>query len=184
VDGWEARSEDREISGTIISVHGVEVSVLAIRALTLSDLQEVMEVQRSAYLDALVEPEASFACKLRLPGSVALGAFEGGRMSAYLLCHPWSLGKTAPLNACDLVLPRSPSCMYFHDLAVRPERRGQGLADRLVSEALSIAEARGLHACALVAVQSSRPFWERHGFRSQAELEYVAEVRAHYMVRR
>jgi len=182
--GGSAEGEDREMSGTNICILEVWGGMIVVRALTQSDLREVMKVQRSAYIDALVEPKASFSCKLRLPGSVALGAFEGGGMSAYLFCHPWSLGETAPLNACDLVLPGSPSCMYFHDLAVRPECRGRGLADRLVSEALSIAEARGLHACALVAVQSSRPFWERHGFRSQAGLEYGAGIRAHYMVRR
>lgn len=155
--------------------------MLAVRSLTASDLPEVMDVQRSAYVDALLESEASFASKLRLPGSGALGAFEDGALSGYLFCHPWTVGTVVPLNASDLTLPNAPDCLYIHDLAVRADRRGRGLGDRLVIEALGLAERSGLKACALVAVQVSRPFWERHGFRARSELEYG--VRAVYMVR-
>jgi len=180
VAGRETGTED-PVDGTFICFLGVSGDVLAVRSLTASDLPQVMEVQRSAYVDALLESEASFASKLRLPGSGARGAFDDGTLSGYLFCHPWTVGTPVPLNASDLALPHDPDCLYIHDLAVRADRRGRGLGDRLVVEALGLAERSGLRACALVAVQVSRPFWERHGFLARKELEYG--IRAVYMVR-
>ncbi len=158
--------------------------MLDILALTESDLPAVMEVQQSAYSDALLESEASFACKLRLQGALAWGAFDGHELQAYLFCHPWTAGEEVPLDARDMIVPDEPDCLYFHDLAVRATCRGRGLGDRLVDEALRSARTSRYRTCALVAVQSSRGFWERHGFRAERALEYGAGVRAHYMVRR
>jgi len=155
---------------------------MLIRTLGRDDLEEVIEVQRSAYPGALIESPASFAMKLEVWPSGALGAFDGRDMIAYLFCHPWTAGEVAPLDALELALPEPPSCFYVHDLAVRADRRGQGVGDRLAAEAVRIAEARSL-SCALVAVLDSRPFWERHGFVPKRELEYGDGVRAWYMVR-
>lgn len=156
---------------------------MLVRTLGMGDLEEVIGVQRSAYPDAPIESPGSFTRKLRVWPTGARGAFEDDELIAYLFCHPWTLGEVAPLDALDLTLPEAPSCLYVHDLAVRADRRGQGAGDRLVAEALKIAEASSLGACALTAVQDSRRFWERHGFVPRRELEYGTAMRAWYMVR-
>jgi GNAT superfamily N-acetyltransferase len=157
--------------------------LLVIRPLRSSDVSEILMVQRSAYSDGLIESPASFATKLGAWPQGAWGAFEDDGMSAYLFCHPWTSGEAAPLNSKEMDRSKLGTCLYIHDLAVRADRRGRGLGDRLVSEALSIAERNGFRTCALVAVQSSRAFWERHGFRAWRELEYGNGMPAHYMVR-
>ncbi|MDW5563142.1 MAG: GNAT family N-acetyltransferase [Methanomassiliicoccus sp.] len=157
---------------------------MPIRPLVPSDLPEVLAVQRSAYPEVLLESSASFDRKIKLWGRGALGGFDDDVLAAYLFCHPWALGEVAPLDARNMVLPERPDCLYVHDLAVYADHRGKGWGDRLVREALAIAQEQDLGACALVAVQRSRPFWERHGFLVQRDLQYAAGIDAHYMVRR
>lgn len=143
----------------------------------------VLAVQRSAYHEVFHEPSETFAGKLALYPRGAVGLFEGSSLAAYLFCHPWVVGETVPLSAEHLVLPERPNCLYIHDLAVAQNCRGRGLAERLADEAFELAEALHLPACALVSVQGSETFWERLGFVSQQELEYLPGITANYMVR-
>ncbi|WP_431289447.1 GNAT family N-acetyltransferase [Roseateles chitinivorans] len=58
--------------------------------------------------------------------------------------------------------------MYLHDLAVSPAGRAKRLGHKLVQQVVHRAQDMGLTQVALVAVQGSRAYWERHGF-SDAE---------------
>jgi predicted N-acetyltransferase YhbS len=153
------------------------------RPLIISDLPQILAVQRSAYQEVFHEPSETFAGKLALFPRGALGIFEGDSLAAYFFCHPGVVGETVPLRAEHLVLPERPNCLYIHDLAVAQRCRGRGLAARLAGEAFELAEALHLPACALVSVQGSETFWERLGFMSQQELEYLPGIAANYMVR-
>jgi ribosomal protein S18 acetylase RimI-like enzyme len=151
-----------------------------VRELGPSDLTRVQEVQRKAHPSALVEPSEVFARRIYLFPSGALGAFDLNELAAYLFCHPWTLGEAPPLHDAGIVLPNRPTCMYIHDLAVRPQDRSRGLAERLVTEALSIADKMSLP-CALVAVGDSEAFWEGRGFVRQHLIDY-GPGRSTYMV--
>lgn len=156
---------------------------MLIRTLSLCDLPGVMEVQRSAYPDGLIEPAASFARKLEIWPEGAKGAFDGGVLAGYLFCHPWPAGTVAPFGSEQIVIPSAKADLFIHDLAVRPERRGVGIASLLVREAVAMAAAHRLSRCALVAVLGARPFWERQGFRAVREVGYGEGGRGWFMVR-
>ncbi len=165
----------------LITSHGLAEEVL-IRTLSLCDLPGVMEVQRSAYPDGLIEPAASFARKLEIWPEGARGAFDGDVLAGYLFCHPWPTGTVAPFGSKRIVIPTAKADLFIHDLAVRPERRGVGIASLLVREAVAMAAAHRLSRCALVAVLDARPFWERLSFRPVCEIGYGAGERGWYMV--
>src|SRR5512133_2862372 len=93
------------------------------RPLDNSDLPEILEVQQSAYHETLLEPSDTFAKKMALFPQGAIGAFDEGVLSAYVFCHPWTLGDIVPLSTNTFEIPKRPTCMYIHDLAVEPESR-------------------------------------------------------------
>src|SRR5215208_7464897 len=73
-----------------------------------------------------------------------------------------------------------PDCYFIHDVAVHPGQRGIGVAQLLVA-AFAHAAARGFPGIGLVAVQNSRGFWERRGFRLVSEaMPAVGAVRRSY----
>lgn len=138
-----------------------EVTVRAIRP---DDLPAVIQVQRRAYDDALQEAVEVFGAKLRLAPDSAWLAEHDGRTIAYLFAHPWA-GYTPPaLNLPLAALPPETDCAYLHDLAVRPEARGSGVALLLIDRFERWAKERGFERSMLVAVGSAERFWARIGF--------------------
>ncbi|MET1537615.1 GNAT family N-acetyltransferase, partial [Burkholderia sola] len=80
--------------------------------------------------------------------------------------------------------------LYLHDMAVHPDAAGQGLARALLAPLWDRARAEGLRHTALVSVQGSRGYWERHGYAVQALASPLQQQRldsygdgARYMVR-
>ncbi|MDM7925685.1 MAG: GNAT family N-acetyltransferase, partial [bacterium] len=136
-----------------------------IRLLTEADLPSVLDVQRESYDDALIEDEAVFLERLRVFPAGMLGAFSGDGLAGYAVCHPWSYGRTVPLNTSSLTLPDNSDCLYIHDVAVRPFFRGGHVGGWLVAAAMEVGIVAGLRRFTLTAVQSSEGFWERFGFR-------------------
>ena len=75
-----------------------------------------------------------------------------------------SRGKVTPLHG-DFEAANPPDTLYLHDMAVLPALAGQGLAAKaLLAPLWRGAVARGLTRSALVAVQGSQGYWERHGY--------------------
>ena len=61
----------------------------------------------------------------------------------------------------------APDTLYLHDMAVLPGMAGQGLARRLLQPLWEQAAAQGLRQSALVSVQGSEGYWQRHGYVAQ-----------------
>jgi GNAT superfamily N-acetyltransferase len=139
-----------------------------------------LRVQRDVHPPELVEPLGVFARRIALFPRGALGGFDK-ELTAYLFCHPWTIDEPAPLHRPPAALPERPTCLYVHDLAVHPRYRGRGIADQLVDEAMTIAAGMSLP-LAVVAVNCSEKFWERHGLARRRELDYGPQ-RATYMVK-
>lgn len=156
---------------------------MSIKPLGSEDISEVIHVQRNAYSCDLHEPEATFAKKMSLFPSGAIGCFDDAVMTGYIFCHPWVLGEIVPLGDLSIRIPDDPNCMCIHDLAIDNDHLGQGLAGHLISKVLSLTMSMGLHACALVSVQGSQGFWEHHGFVRKYDVEYLPGVQASYMVK-
>ncbi len=145
------------------------------RPLQTSDLQAVIQVQSQCYPSAYWEGMEAFAAKLTgapacsWVASQSLRPCEAMRDAnalarAYLVCLPVDEETFPALNASTWQAPVQPTMLYIHDLAVSPTLRGTGAGAALIGLAHERARALGLQQMALVAVQGSVPFWERHGF--------------------
>ncbi|AJP58989.1 hypothetical protein UC34_22660 [Pandoraea vervacti] len=136
----------------------------------IGDLPHVLEVQAQAYGEVMLESEATLASRLTLSPSTCWVAVDAQApeheacVAGYLFTHPWHLAAPPPLDTVLHTLPEAPDCWYVHDMALAPRTRGAGVADRLYAAALTAAQALGLSASALVAVQRSQGFWARFGY--------------------
>lgn len=133
------------------------------RPLTLHDLPGLLEVQRACYGEGFVESAEVFARRLASPAQCSLVLEDGGRLGAYLAAYDSRWGKVTPLHG-DFESVDRPDTLYLHDMAVRPDLAGRGLARALLEPLWQRAAARGLRQSALVSVQGSQGFWERHGY--------------------
>jgi len=133
-----------------------------IRPMTPGDLDDVMQIQNASYGAHWREDRATFADKLaRHPGGCLICEADGG-VAGYIFSHPANLDSPPSLND-RLPADFSGSTGYFlHDVAVRPSYRDRGCGGALLRAALGVAAEYPL--VGLVAVQGSRPRWERFGF--------------------
>ena len=154
---------------------------MEIRPLTREDLPQVLVVQEACYPRSLLEGEETFSCKLLLFPDGCLGAFEDGRLIAYVFSHPWSSGEIVPLHEPLSTLPETADCVYIHDLAVMSPWRGRGLADRLLARLFDLAHSYRIMNVGLVAVNRSERFWERYQLRREFSLRYTEDTAATYM---
>lgn len=138
-----------------------------IRKAQTRDLPRLLQLQREAY-STLVESEAAIASRLRLAPDWCWVVESHGEVVAYLLTHPWSHALPPAWNTPLSHLPAHATRLYIHDLALGHGARGSGVARRLVNTALQQARRAHFHEVQLVAVQSSKRFWERFGFREVA----------------
>ena len=159
------------------------------RALTVDDLPGLLAVQHACYGEGFIEGAEVFARRLANPAQCSLVLKDGGRVCAYLAAYDSVLGKVTPLHG-DFEAVQQPDTLYLHDMAVLPPLAGRGLARALLDPLWRQAQARGLRQSALVSVQDSQSFWERHGYAAQplhdaAQRQRLAAygVGAVYMVR-
>ncbi len=135
-----------------------------IRLMTAGDLNAVVQIQDSCYSEALYEAPALLSQRLTAqPNSCWVAQHVNGTVLAYLLSYPAKNGNVAPLGSAFKHYNNA-DVLYLHDMAVSAAARGQGLAQQLLCQAWRYANAEGLTRLALVAVQGSVPFWQRHGF--------------------
>ena len=109
-------------------------------------------------------------------------------IAGYGLAHPWSQHQIPPLDRFLERLPGVADCLYVHDVAVLPDRRG-GAARDYIAAVAELARASGIATLALVSVYTTRPMWERLGFRPvTADAELAAKLASYgpdatYMLR-
>ena len=124
---------------------------LEVRPLQPNDLPALMAVQRAAYGDGFMESTEVFARRLASPVNCSLALLLDGALCAYLAAYQSVQGKVTPLHG-DFEPPvgTAPDTLYLHDMAVLPHLAGQGLRQS-----------------ALVSVQGSEGYWQRHGYVAQ-----------------
>ena len=87
----------------------------------------------------------------------------GAELHGYLLAHPWRRGAPPALDSLIGALPDDPDCLYIHDLAIAPQRRGKGDAAAILATLKREAFAR-YPVIALISTGPATGFWQRHGF--------------------
>ena len=148
------------------------------RAMTMLDLPSV-EAIAAAVHPQFPEDGAVFAERQRLyPEGTRLLELDGVP-SGYIVSHPWRERTPPALNALLGAIPPDADTFYLHDLALLNPARGTGAAAMIVGDILRHARKEGFPAVSLVAVNSSFPFWFKHGFREVDAPELTAHLRSY-----
>ncbi len=150
--------------------HGTRESLSVPVRLHYWNLEAVLAVQLACYGSVLVEREDCYAERLTSPSACILGLFEAGVLQAYLAAYGSRRGRVTPLNGA-FIAAAPPDTLYLHDLAVRPDQVGRGLASRLLIALLGSEQAAELSRVALVAVQGAEHYWSRLGLQVEALAE-------------
>ena len=145
------------------------------RLMTPADIPQVAAIAAVVH-PAFFEETAVFAERQRLFPQGTLLLERAGRASGYVLSHPWRRGELPALNSLLGRIPEDASTYYIHDLALLPEARGARAAGALVDSLTALARSLGFSALSLVAVNDSRGFWERQGFRVVERPELAAKL--------
>lgn len=90
------------------------------------------------------------------------------RLVGYALSHPAVFGQPPALDSLLDRLAPACDCLYLHDLAMLAPWRGAGLGSALITRLGTLARRTGFTAVTLTAVNDSRDFWCRLGFRAVA----------------
>lgn len=131
-----------------------------------SDLPAIGAIAARIHPDLPEGPEV-LAEKMRLYPDGCRVLVAGGEIAGYGLAHPWKQHQIPPLDFFLERLPEDADCLYVHDIAVLPDRRG-GVARAYMTAIAELARASGIATLALVSVYTTRPLWERLGFRPVA----------------
>lgn len=134
------------------------------RFMAAADVPAVMAVAAKVHPD-YPEDEAVFAERLALHPQGCLCLVDEGGVAGYVLSHPWKPRAVPALNMLLGAIPDDAAVFYIHDFALLPRTRGTGSASGIVAHLAEHARRSGFEAMALVAVNGSAGFWQRHGFR-------------------
>lgn len=137
-----------------------------VRPLASQDLPGLLAVQLACYGPGFVENHEVFAARLASPANCSLVLERAGVVCAYLAAYRSARGKVTALHG-DFDAVAQPDTLYLHDMAVLPQCAGQGLARALLQPLWNQARSEGLRHTALVSVQGSQAYWERHGYAEQ-----------------
>ncbi|MGC3963390.1 MAG: GNAT family N-acetyltransferase [Rhodocyclaceae bacterium] len=154
---------------------------VVVRPMRVSDLPAVFDLQCRAYPPGYHEPTDALASRLAVGAAFCFVASVGDALVGYVFAHPWAgppPALHAPLPVCDAA-----DHVFFHDLAVCPQRRGVGAAQRLLDALFAAARACAIHNARLVAVGEALPFWRRHGFSAQPIVLHPSYGDAQHMAR-
>lgn len=120
---------------------------LTVRAMRLADLDEVMVIERRSF--SAPWEESTFRGLMRRPSAALLVAETDDELTGYSVM--WFAADEGELG----------------DIAVIPERRGEGIGRRLLRESISVAASRGTRSLYLEVRESNdvaRRLYEKVGF--------------------
>lgn len=131
-----------------------------------SDLAAIGAIAARIHPDLPERPEV-FAEKMRLYPDGCRVLVADDDIVGYGLAHPWMQHRIPPLDTFLRELPDRADCLYLHDVAVLPDFRG-GVTRAYLARLAELAGASGIATLALVSIYTTRPLWERLGFRAVA----------------
>ncbi|MFJ1299632.1 GNAT family N-acetyltransferase [Pseudomonadota bacterium AL_CKDN230030165-1A_HGKHYDSX7] len=140
-----------------------------IRAMLAGDIHAVLEIQAAVYPADLLEEAAFFANRLALAPQTCRVAERDGALVGYLIAYPWDTGLPATLNQTLAALPSPATTWFVHDCAVAPQAQGLGVAAALLEDSATGAREAGLRRAALVSLAPAVTYWQRRGYRPEAE---------------
>jgi len=146
------------------------VSDVIIRPLTVADMPAVAELQLVAYQPLYHEEQDVLESRLVAGPDLCWGAFEDGKLIAYILSHAWPSASPPAIGTRLAAPPPGLDNWFIHDLAMGPHARGRGVGRALALTAADAARAAGLVRGDLIAVQGAWAFWRKMGYRAETDL--------------
>ncbi len=146
------------------------MSGIDIGAMRDEDFQDVIAIQTKLFTDDLHEDISILRRRCELYPDGCWSVTHEGQVVGYLVSNPWTLSCPPMLGAIIDSLPRSPDCVYLHDIGIAPNMSGRGVGRKVVTAFKDFVREQGFSTISLVAVMNTRRFWEKHGF-SPAELD-------------
>lgn len=140
------------------------MSAFHIRTATPEDVPDILRIQAHCYQPDFLEAEQAFASKLQASPHTCWLVSREQQVAAYLVSIPVDRHTFPALDAADFCLSPSPELLYWHDMAVHPDSRGDGVAATLARYALQQAKLLDFYQVGLIAVQDSSSYWHKHGF--------------------
>lgn len=135
----------------------------SVRLMQPDDLDAVLRVQAQCYPPEMNEARDVLALRLQAcPDTVWVALDAQGQVGAYLAAYRSVWGKVTPLGQ-PFAHEAQADVLYLHDLAIGLALRGQGVAQGLIDMARAWALAQGYRGLALVSVNDTVAFWQRHG---------------------
>jgi GNAT superfamily N-acetyltransferase len=170
--------------------NSIRIAPMTWRAMQRDDLAAVNRIAAQVHPD-YPESAAVFAERLALFAEGCWIACDAqGVAHAYAITHPAVVGQPPALNCLLQCLPVAASCLYLHDIAVTENARGASLGFALLNLMEAQARALNIAQLALVAVNGSGGYWQRHGFVEYAAADAVLAAKlisydatASYLVR-
>lgn len=151
-----------------------------IHPLGLANIEGLMQVQEACYGAGYMESAEIYRARLACTAQCSLAVLDGDVVLAYLAAYRSRLGSITPIHGVFSANP-SPDTLYLHDMAVRPDCAGQGLAAALFETLWHEARAWSPRYSALVSVQGSQGYWQRKGYMLHTQLsrENAAALRSY-----
>jgi GNAT superfamily N-acetyltransferase len=146
------------------------------RPMRQSDLPAIVAISERAHPLFPEDPEV-FAEKQRLFGPFCFTLDHAEEVAGYCFAHPWMSNRAPPLNRLIGSPPRSPDCLFVHDVALAPGARGKGASGALIEILEGVAARHKLPAITLVSLYGSDRVWSRCGF-APADISAV-EIKAY-----
>lgn len=141
-----------------------------VRPLEMADIDQVLAIQAERYGPEFSEGAQVVSQRLSVAHQCSWAAVRQGTVVGYLAAY-WSVpGAITPLHGAFAAYDKA-DWLYLHDMAIAGVMQGQGVAKRLLQAAREQARQRGVRRSALVSVQGSRAYWERHGYAVEATQE-------------
>ncbi len=136
---------------------------MIVRSVKENDWPRIIDIQTQVYGNQFLESEKVLKSKWYCsPDCCFVFETKSGDIEAYLLGHHWHQLTPPTLNQC---LPENceGNYLFLHDLAVAAQ--GKGIATQLVNHFINASKSCDSKMVMLVAVQSSKKFWVKQGFK-------------------
>ena len=141
---------------------------MKLRACAPADLGRILEIQKASYTEIPQERGEVLAEKFMLFPVGCRVYVRDERVEGYLFSHPGILDNPPKLDTALHAIPENADCYFIHDVVVAPNARGDGAGALMLAHAERVAAKMNFNFLALVAVQDSRGYWEKHGFSESA----------------
>lgn len=145
-----------------------------IREMLQADLAGVYAVQLSAFPPNFLEPVSMFEEILHHYDEVSYVAEYDRKVVGYILGHPADDDRD-DFDKGSWDVRGDEECLYLHDLCLKPDYQGKGIAKMLYDKAEARARSLGFKKLIGISVQDTESFWTKMGFNMERPYSYNGE---------